>query len=186
MLTMVQHLCVSAPERADGRARLASGIAALLPELEDADRARFVSFLSKVCQCVCVSVCVSLCVSLCVGVCVSVCVSVCVFVSVCLCVCVCSCICVSVRLGVLVSLCVCVCVCLSARWQSLFFLHGSAVGGNYSNLSFEFTLPDIRLVDDVVSVSCFDAFAIPWRSTGLAEAPSLDEALVGDNVLLFV
>lgn len=49
VLTMVQHLCVAAPERAEGRARLASGIAALLPELEGSDRSRFVSFLSKVC-----------------------------------------------------------------------------------------------------------------------------------------
>lgn len=48
VLTMVQHLCVSAPERAEGRARLAEGLATLLPELEGSDRARFVSFLAKV------------------------------------------------------------------------------------------------------------------------------------------
>lgn len=48
VLTMVQHLCVSAPERAEGRARLAGGIAALLSEMEGSDRERFVSFLAKV------------------------------------------------------------------------------------------------------------------------------------------
>lgn len=51
VLTMVQHLCVAAPERAEGRTRLASGIAALLPVLEETDRARFVAFLAKVCVC---------------------------------------------------------------------------------------------------------------------------------------
>lgn len=50
VLTLVQHLCVSAPERAEGRARVAEGLAALLPELEESDRARFVSFLAKVCR----------------------------------------------------------------------------------------------------------------------------------------
>ncbi|CAM9107694.1 unnamed protein product [Ectocarpus sp. 4 AP-2014] len=47
VLTLLQHLCVSSPERAEGRARLAEGLAALLPELEDHDRVRFVVFLAK-------------------------------------------------------------------------------------------------------------------------------------------
>ncbi|CAM9604187.1 unnamed protein product, partial [Ectocarpus sp. 12 AP-2014] len=47
VLTLLQHLCVSSPERAEGRARLAEGLAALLPELEEHDRARFVVFLAK-------------------------------------------------------------------------------------------------------------------------------------------
>lgn len=48
VLTLMQHLCASAPERAEGRARVAEGLAALLPELEESDRGRFVSFLAKV------------------------------------------------------------------------------------------------------------------------------------------
>lgn len=48
VLTMVQHLCVSAPERAEGRAKVAGGLKGLLPELEESDRARFVKFLVKV------------------------------------------------------------------------------------------------------------------------------------------
>lgn len=48
VLTLMQHLCVSAPERAEGRVRVAEGLAALLPEVEDSDRSRFVSFLAKV------------------------------------------------------------------------------------------------------------------------------------------
>ena len=48
VLTMVQHLCVSAPERAEGRAKVAGGIKGLLPELEESDRKRFVDFLVKV------------------------------------------------------------------------------------------------------------------------------------------
>ncbi|CBJ30347.1 conserved unknown protein [Ectocarpus siliculosus] len=47
VLTLLQHLCVSSPERAEGRARLAEGLAALLPELEEPDRVRFVVFLAK-------------------------------------------------------------------------------------------------------------------------------------------
>lgn len=48
VLTLMQHLCASAPERAEGRARVAEGLSALLPEVEGSDRARFVSFLAKV------------------------------------------------------------------------------------------------------------------------------------------
>lgn len=48
VLTLAQHLCASAPERAEGRARVAEGLAALLPELDVSDRARFVMFLAKV------------------------------------------------------------------------------------------------------------------------------------------
>lgn len=49
VLTLLQHLCVSSPERAEGRAKVAEGLAALLPELEEPDRVRFVVFLAKVC-----------------------------------------------------------------------------------------------------------------------------------------
>lgn len=48
VLTLMQHLCVSAPERAEGRVRVAEGLSALLPEVEESDRARFVAFLAKV------------------------------------------------------------------------------------------------------------------------------------------
>lgn len=48
VLSMVARLCASAPERAEGRAKLAGGIAALLPELTVCDRKRFVAFLAKV------------------------------------------------------------------------------------------------------------------------------------------
>lgn len=48
ILTMLQHLCVSAPERAERRARLAGGILAVLVEMEGSERGRFVSFLGKV------------------------------------------------------------------------------------------------------------------------------------------
>eukprot|EP00903_Cladosiphon_okamuranus_P012149 g11397.t1 len=47
VLTLMQHLCASAPERAEGRVRVAEALAVLLPELEEADRARFVAFLAK-------------------------------------------------------------------------------------------------------------------------------------------
>lgn len=49
VLTMVARLCVSAPDRAEGRVKLAGGIAAVLPELDESDRDRFVEFLAKVC-----------------------------------------------------------------------------------------------------------------------------------------
>lgn len=52
VLTMVQHLCVSAPERAEARARVAGGLKGLLPDLEESDRERFVKFLVKVRDCV--------------------------------------------------------------------------------------------------------------------------------------
>lgn len=48
VLSMVARLCASAPERAEGRAKLAGGIATLLPELTVYDRTRFVAFLAKV------------------------------------------------------------------------------------------------------------------------------------------
>eukprot|EP00752_Nemacystus_decipiens_P008134 g7274.t1 len=47
VLTLMQHLCASAPERAEGRAKVADGLSALLPEVEESDRARFVAFLAK-------------------------------------------------------------------------------------------------------------------------------------------
>ncbi|CAM9823437.1 unnamed protein product, partial [Laminaria digitata] len=47
VLTMMQHLCVSAPERAEGRAKVAGCLKGLLPELEESDRERFVNFLVK-------------------------------------------------------------------------------------------------------------------------------------------
>ena len=50
VLFMVARLCASAPDRAEGRAKLAGGIAALLPELGAYDRGRFISFLAKVCS----------------------------------------------------------------------------------------------------------------------------------------
>ena len=51
VLTLMQHLCASAPERAEGRVRVADGLSALLPEVEESDRARFVAFLAKVRDC---------------------------------------------------------------------------------------------------------------------------------------